>query len=283
MKTLSTIRAAALAATTVWTLACASLVQAQHVDILVSQDQAVGGKLVIGGYDDGLPGVDNPGPVGVFGFDAEFDGAGSPYFGNGEPGFRARKTAELTPLFGLPGGEDLGFSFQTFTMSANAANLWYWDGSGSPNFSPSVGHQLKLKKGASDSTVTGAEMDVSGFTIATTSTIDPNPGIGTIHQHIDTYISQGVSGEPTNLGIYLVGLEFTLTGGHTPSDLTYLVFATIDEEGLITEEMHDSAIDWVQENLFEAQPEAVPEPSSILLCGAAGGVGLMVWAIRRRR
>jgi hypothetical protein len=282
MKVILTKRPPTLAVALICGLAWTASAHAQHFDPLISQDQPANGKLVVGAYDDGLPGVADPGPVGVFGFDVEFDGSGSPYFGNGEPGFRARKTAEVTPHYGLPGGANLGFSFKTFSIDANSANLWYWDGSGSPSFVPSTGHRLKLKKGASEASATGANSDVAGFTIATTSTIDPNPGIGTIHQHVDTFLSLGASSEPTNLGIYLVGLEFTLSGGHAPSDLTYFVYATLDEEGTITEAMHDSAIDWVQENLIDAQAEAVPEPSSIALAGIAGCLGLMVWGARRR-
>lgn len=282
MNTLWTIRASAVAATIACGLAWCQGGNAQHFDFNISQDQPANGKLIIGQFDDGLPGVANPGPVHVFEGDIAFDGSGNPYFGDGEPGFRARKTAEVTPYYGLPGGQDLGFNFKAFTIGANSANLWYWDGSGPVAFAPSVGHVLKFKDGAPEASVSGTNLDVAGFTIATTSMIDPNPGIGTIHEHVDTFLSLGASSEPTNLGIYLVGLEFTLTGGHTPSDLTYMVFASLDEGGSITEEMHEAAVDWVQENLVNSETEAVPEPSSVMLGVVAGGLGLAIWAARRR-
>jgi len=243
-----------------------------HEDVLVSQDQAANGTLIIGTYDDGLPGVADPGPVRVFGYDTEFDGS-APYFGNGEPGFRARPNVEVNPFFQLPVGGGLGFNFKAFTIGIDSANLWYWDGMGSVDFDPATTHQLKWKKGASEASVTGANADVTGFNIANVS------GTNTIHQHIDTFISLGASMEPTDLGIYLVAAEFTMAG-HTSSDLTYFVYATLDEGGLITEDMHDDAIDWVQDNLVNA--EAVPEPSSILLGALAGGLGLAVVAVRRR-
>ena len=247
-----------------------------HEDFLISHN---GSNLVTGGYDDSIPAIITEGPKRVYEFDVEFVSGGSPY-NSPDPGIQSRPSGEMSSLMALPAGEDLAFRMMPITVGASSRNLWYWDGAGSVDFtslSSSTVFQLSHPSSSGSSSITGTDDSiVPGFLINTVSA-GPDP----IHQHLETTLSTS-GGEPAQ-GIYLASVDFELTGGLGRSEPAYLVYATVDIGGTITEEMHEAAADWVLDNLVNQKnatsESAIPEPSSALLVGC----GLLVLARKRRK
>lgn len=248
-----------------------------HEDFLISHN---GSKLITGGYDDSIPGVTDEGPKRVYEFDVEFINPGQPY-SSPDPGIQSRHQAELSTFQALPVGEDLSFRMLPITIGASSRNLWYWDGVGPVNFTTlGSNSMLKLEHPSSlaSTSINGAtDATVPGFLIQTVSS-GPDP----VHRHLETTLSTA-GGEPEQ-GIYLASVDFELTGGLGRSDQAFLVYATVDELGSITEEMHEAAVEWVTANLLAESPgpgnSAVPEPNSALLLGSGT---LLFTLVRRKR
>lgn len=224
----------------------AGTAQAQHVDILVARD-TTGTKLVSGSAD-----ISNGNyVVGARVFGAEFgEDPLLPHLAS-DPGYNA--VTNPTGGLALPGNTSLNFNFKNITIGSAQSNLFYWDGTGSVNFSPvSAGQTLTASKsGGFSATVDGSPLDVTGFTI------NPTSSTGFVHKHLDFELT-GNGGNPAD-GIYLVSQQFQMTSLQA-SDPIFLVF----NSGM-TELIHDDATQWVQTNLTP-----VPEPSWLLLISALG-------------
>jgi hypothetical protein len=258
--------------------ACAEEV---HYDVLVTSQ---GGKLVIGGYDDGLNAA--IAPLNVFGGESLGLGTLDPYLSDGEPGFRAvsqaflndpAKTDPAGVYTALSGTTNLTFTFQPITIGATTRNLFFWDGVGGVDFSPlTAGYALSLQKsgfGGWTRTITGTSAGV-----VTGATIQETGADGAVHQHLVTEIADNGAGPAT--GFYLFSLQFQMNG-FTPSDNAYFVFGAYDAENppdlVAFEAAHGAAELWVENNLV-----AVPEPSSVALAGL-GVAGALAAGWRRRR
>lgn len=264
-------------------IASAAVATADGVDILFSSN---GSKLITGGFDDGTDSVTTEGPLRVYEFEVETDAftPGGP-FTSDDPGLQSVQQSELSTFFALPHGAELSFSALPISIGANTSTLFYWDGSGAVNFLPAlVGSTLELDLGSPTSgtaplTLNGSQMTAqTGFGIAFVDEFDAEP----IHTHLETAI--GTSGGNPNLGIYLISLEFALTGLDS-ADPVYLLYATIDENFSLAqfeamEEDHELAVEWVEANLLTST-NAVPEPGTLLI--ALIGLVLGSGAIYRRR
>lgn len=241
--------------TLVFLIALAPLTAQAHNDAV---PYALDGKIVTGGHDDAL-GTDTI-STRVFGYDFGEDPF-DPYF-IGDPGFNnGAFAAGLYPNNGLlPVGKTLAFDVVT--------NLQYWDGTGSVAFSAApAGVELGLARGSFEVQVSGTGQSGSVPSIGSTG------AGGRLHVHLGSnlYFNDSTNPSAPNApdGIYLVGLKLKLTDGSLlPSDTIYLVY-----NGLLDEETHDEAIDWVQTNL-------VPEPATWVLM--AGAVVSLAPLVRRR-
>jgi hypothetical protein len=237
---------------------CGAAVAHAHDDVV---PYALDGKIVTGGHDDGL-GTDAL-EMRVFGYDFGEEPS-DPYF-IGDPGFNNGAFAiGVYPNNGLlPTGFTLGFDVVT--------NLQYWDGAGSVSFAGApLDVSLGLQRGSNTVFVSGAGQS------GTVPTIGSTGASGRLHVHLGSLLNytDGINPDLPNPpdGIYLLGLTLKLPGsGLSDSDTLYFVY----NNGL-DEEVHDQAMDWVQNTLV------VPEPSSyVLMATAAGALGLI--ARRKRR
>jgi hypothetical protein len=226
-----------------------------HEDVL---PYGVGSKIVTGGHDDVL-GTNNI-TQRVFGYDFGEDPS-DPYI-IGDPGFNNGAFAiGLFPNDGLlPAGFTLGLNVLT--------NLQYWNGTGAVSFAPSAaGVDFGLTRGSNTLHISGTGL--SGVT----PTIGSTGGIGRLHVHTSSALkfTDGTNPLAPNApdGVYLFGLEMTLSGsGLANSDPIYFVF-----NNGVSEEIHDEAIDWVQNNLV------VPEPATWVLLA----LGLLVAPLMGRK
>ncbi|HEY2895215.1 MAG TPA: PEP-CTERM sorting domain-containing protein [Pirellulales bacterium] len=212
-----------------------------HEDVL---PYGLDGKIATGGHDDVL-GTNNI-TQRVFGYD--FGEDPSDPFIIGDPGFNNGAFAiGLFPNDGLlPPNFTLGLNVLT--------NLSFWDGAGAVSFAPSAaGVDLGLTRGSNTVHISGA-----GLT-GITPTIGSTVAAGRLHVHTTSTLNftDGTNPLAPNApdGVYLFGLELTLTGsGLAKSDPIYFVF-----NNGVSEETHDTAIEWAQNNLV------VPEPSTWVL------------------
>ncbi len=249
-----------LTLTLILAVTAAAAARAQHADVV---PYAVGGKILAGGHNDVT--LEDNIELRVFAFDFGED-PGDPFF-IGDPGFNNGGFAiGVFPNDGLlPAGFTLGFDVVT--------NLQFWDGAGAVNFAAApVDVSLGLQRGSNTVEVSG--IGQSG----TVPTIGSTGASGRVHVHIASLLNStdGIDPSLPNApdGIYMLGMTLKLPGsGLEDSDVLYFVY----NNGL-DEEMHDLAIDWVQNTLV------VPEPSSVILLGSAlGAVTLVGWRKRRRK
>lgn len=250
-----------------WTLALTMILAAATAAAARAHDDVVpyafNGKLVTGGHDDGT--LTDTLEMRVYGFDFGEEPS-DPYF-IGDPGFNNGAFAiGVFPNNGLlPAGFTLGFDVVT--------NLQYWDGAGGVSFAAAPADiELGLQRGSFTTYVSG-----TGQT-GTVPTIGSTGGLGRLHVHLGSLLNytDGIDPALPNPpdGIYMLGMTLKLPGsGLADSETLYFVF----NNGL-DEDVHDLAIDWVQ-NTF-----VVPEPSSYLLMGSAmSAIGLIGWRKRRSR
>lgn len=226
-----------------------------HLDILLQLDTS-GKKLVTGWYND--VGNARGYPQRVFAGDLEetFDG--------GEPGVRA--VDELLPAgtLTLPSEALVTLDLMPMTIGSTTSNLFYWNGEGDVDFkNVNQGTTLEITApGGYKATADGTD-DIA----VSMNRFDKTGSTGTLHRH-PVYFLDGTTDE----GFYLISLRFGIAG-YEYSDPAYLVFATSGAD----EEMHEVAVDWVNNNLAN-----VPEPSTFVL-GALQVVGLIAWRRRRSR
>lgn len=221
---------------------------AQHVDI---RPYVESGQIRTAGFVDATSTVLPD--MRVFGSDFGED-PGNPYFTQ-DPGFNAAAGS------GLPAGSQLLFNIVGAAGLGLSANLSYWDGTGAVSFSPTPADEtLMLAFGSQSRVVDDSTSFVSGFSLQTVT------ATGSTHRHLNATLN-GVGGDPT-AGIYLLPLELQSSDASLEKSLPFFV---VYNNGL-DEEIHDLAIDWVQENLVN-----VPEPSSfLLLATVTSGAGLMM-------
>jgi hypothetical protein len=163
------------------------------------------------------------------------------------PGWNAlRNPAPLPPGASLlPPSVDLGFNI--IATSQVGRNLVYWDGTGEVAFGAvPAGEVILVSKGQALSgriVADGGTNNIPGYAIATTS------GGGYIHRHLsfslygDDTLNDFNSDVPTP-GIYLIGLEATLSGFALPSAPLWIVFSHKTEATKAV-----AAANWVTENL----------------------------------
>lgn len=219
-----------------------------HFDI---RPRVESSKIVTDGFDDGTS--DLLSNVRVFGYDFG-ENVDDPFFAQ-DPGFNAASGS------GLPVGSQFKFNL--------LGDLQFWDGSGEVAFADvSSGESLDLNFGASTRTLTGSSGAQAGFNIQTVG------AGGTVHRHLNAFLNgpdgntlpagPGSWGAGDSIqaadGIYMFSMQLLLdpNGGIASSDPIFIVF----NNGL-DEEVHDSAIEWVNTNL-------VPEPMGASLVGLLG-------------
>jgi hypothetical protein len=235
--------------TTLSLLSVAVSAGAQHLDI---SPGTAAGRIVTGGYDDA--GSSFVPDVRVFGYDFGEDPL-DPYFAE-DPGFRSLAHAQGGTY---PAGATLAFDI--------VSDLQFWTGTGFAGVP--TGESLHLERGTFSVDVgTGETLPKTGLLIGTS---DAN---GVVHEHLSAFLygsdgnavaGDGIEAAP---GIYLLSLILrTDAAGVAESDPIWVVY----NNGL-SEEVHDEAIGWVEENL-------VPEPATALMLLLGGGLGV----IRARR
>jgi len=271
----------------------ASPAAAQHGDFLLSIQNGNPNKIDVGLVDFGVSVLELSGHVAHEIEVPVFPSLNLPGEATLEPGFVGEPVPgglNISPNAALPSNTAVSFSFRTFYNPdlALSGNLFYWNYVANPSgplweVNP-AGHTLAWahNPGAfpltGSASVDGANVDVPGFVIDTT---DANGGL---HRHLDTILAGAGNTDPS-IGIYLAAVRFEM---NPMSDPVFLLVGALDLDNPIDEEefegyLHE-AEEWVEDNyaLLTNGPNAVPEPSSILL-GAAGGLGLIGLAIRRRR
>ncbi len=233
--------------------------QAQHADVV---PYASGGVILTGAHDD--LGDTTTQSMSVFGYDFGEDPL-DPWIIN-DPGFN-NSSAFTTGVFPNDGKLPTQSTLALAIAAGAYGPLHYWDGSGSPSFTPaSDGVGINLNKGSFNLLIGGSTTSGS-LNIASTGVQ------GRVHQHLDSSIGSGWSGSSFATpgaadGLYAFGV--TLSAGGLTSAPIYFVYNV----GL-TEEVHDEGIAW-----YEANVVAVPEPSSATLAGIA--IAGSMWLGRRR-
>jgi hypothetical protein len=231
----------------------------QHADI---KPDVENGRIVTDAWVD--PTSELTPNVRIFGYDFQEDPL-DPYF-IADPGFNTAGPS------GLLVGSTLSFNIVDGASFGLPGNLSFWNGVGSVAFStvPNL-ETLRLNLGAQNRTIGSATGEVAGYPIGTIA------AGGSIHRHLGSFL-QGADGnstpgdgnEPT-AGIYLIPLELTGSDAALADSLPLFV---VYNNGL-TEEVHDSAIGWVESNLL-----TIPEPATCALLGM-GVLALLVPTWRR--
>ncbi len=222
---------------------------AQHADI---RPYVENGRILTAGFVDSTSTVLPD--MRVFGYDFGEDPS-DPFFTQ-DPGFNAAAGS------GLPAGSQLLFNIVGAGSLGLPANLSYWDGTGDVSFSQTpAGETLELSFGMQTRIADASTNFVTGFNLQTVTSS------GSIHRHLNAFLNGGGS-DPTE-GIYLLSLELESSASNIAKSLPFFV---VYNNGL-SENLHDVAMDWVQDNLV------VPEASSFLLATIASGAGL---TMRRR-
>jgi hypothetical protein len=229
-----------------------------HFDVVPYSD---GSKILTGGHDHASTPKITVESMNVYGY--EFDD-----FPNdiGDPGIN-NSSSFTNGVFvnnGLLPAGMLSFS----VYSGSYGSLHYWDGSGSPSFSPVTdGVEITLTSALGSLSIGGATtsgtldlVDISGI----------GPAAGRVHDHLDSGISLSALA-----GIYAFGgVLSTAALGVAASDPIYLVYNVG-----ASEEAHDAAIAFYE----SLGPTAVPEidPNSL---GSAFALvaGSLAWLERRR-
>lgn len=226
-----------------------------------------GGQLTTGGHDDEAGTTTFA--TRVFGYD--FGEVPSLPYNIGDPGFNNSNAEDLTifPNNGvLTGGANLILNYST--------PLYYWNGIGTVDFVlASTDSALRLGNSFAQATTISS----TGASSSTLLIGPTNIATGRIHQHLMTALLFNGDSDLATLpnapeGFYMLGGFLSLSNGSTAaSDPFFIVY----NNGL-TEEVHDEALDWVQNNL--AAPTAVPEPGTLISFGLTG-LAFGLYAYRR--
>ncbi len=259
-------------------------VRAQHVDVMPVSVVGDPNLIETGAFDfDGFSVTALP-PQRVYENDLEEPIPGADLLA-GEAGVTALSaTAAASLLAGtgytnLPGGVDLRFDFNAFSLGGRpAANLWYWDGvddngdgdyADDISFAPAAGTTLTFETsgGAFSASVDGGALPVPGFVIDTT--LLDNPGTmddetGFLHVDMDALLDDGDSDPATGLALGVYALALTLSYNPQSEPIFWVFNGGLGEEG---------------ELAVEAAVAFVPEPSAAMVL--IGSAALLAW--RRRR
>lgn len=233
--------------------------RAQHADVVPYTN---GSAILTGAHDD-LGGTTSQ-SMSVFGYDFGEDPL-DPWIIN-DPGFN-NSSAFTTGVFPNDGKLPTQSSLALAIAAGAYGPLHFWDGSGSPSFTPaSDGVGINLNKGSFNLLI-GGSTTTGSLGIASTGLQ------GRVHQHLNSSIGSGWNGTAFTTpgaadGLYAFGV--TLSAGGLTSEPIYFLYNV----GL-TETVHDEAIAW-----YEANVVAVPEPSSATLAGIA--IAGSMWLGRRR-
>lgn len=232
-----------------------------HFDVVPYSD---GSKILTGGHDHGAsPTVTVP-TMTVYGYDFNED-PGNPY-SIGDPGINNSSsfTSGVFVNDGLMPAGMLSFS----VSSGSYGSLHYWDGTGSPSFSPVTGGVEVTLASTLGSLAIGASTTSGSFNIR--NVLASGPSAGRLHLHLDSTIS---SGAPD--GIYaLGGVLSTSAVGVADSDPIYFVYNMN-----ASEQAHDDAIAFYE----SLGPSPVPEIDPGSLAGMIALVGGSLSLIERRR
>jgi hypothetical protein len=224
-------------------ISLARAASAQHADV---RPYVAGGQIHTAGFVDASS-AQVP-IMRVFAYDFGED-AEQPFFTQ-DPGFNAESGS------GLPAGSQLLFNIVDAGELGLPANLSYWNGLGEVSFTPTPADEtLRLTFGSQNRTADDSTSFVTGFSLQTVA------ASGAVHRHLNAYL-EGSGGDPT-VGIYLVPLELQSSDATLQKSLPFFL---LYNNG-VTEESHDLAIDWVQQNLVP-----VPEASSFLLATLGGAL-----------
>jgi hypothetical protein len=241
--------------------ATAGFAQGQHVDI---RPYVQNNQIATDGYDDATS--DIVPNLRVFGYDFQEDVL-DPYFAS-DPGFNAAAGS------GLPGGSQLRFNILDAAAFGLSGNLSYWNGNDADSIAPGIqvafatvpsGETLTLSLASSTVAVGSGTGEQAGFNIQNVT------ASGSVHRHLSSVLN-GSGGNPAD-GIYLIPFELTSSlVSIADSKPLFLVYNNGN-----TEEMHDLAITWVEENLVP-----IPEPESCVLMLLGAGVYVARQHLRRR-
>lgn len=193
------------------------------------------------------------------------------YFAD-EPGFNHPEDDSALPagVTSLSMGDEIFVVKQTFDFDGASSDLFFWDGTGAPSFTPAVDADFDIVTPGAGGSI-GTAGAGGGF--------DDHP-----------LFELSNSGAFPTPGIYLGGFEAQV-GMLNPTDLLYLVMGT---EGLITADflgisqgefdmLTDEELDEELEEVIElavghVEASLVPEPASVLMLSLAG----VALAVRRR-
>ena len=227
--------------------------QAQHSDVV---PYASGGVILTGAHDDLLDTTTQS--MSVFGYDFGEDPL-DPWIIN-DPGFN-NSSAFTTGVFPNDGKLPTQSTLALAIAAGAYGPLHYWDGSGSPSFTPaSDGVGINLNKGSFNLLIGGSTTS-GALNIASTGVQ------GRVHEHLNSSIRSGATLGAAD-GIYAFGVTLS-AGGLTSAPIYFLYNVGLSET------VHDEGIAW-----YEANVVAVPEPSSATLAGIA--IAGSIWLGRRR-
>jgi hypothetical protein len=191
--------------------ACLSLavspVMAFHADIFLTQQNG----LLLTGRGSADPGSGGEPEVGIR-FHVN-DIAGFAPFVDTNPGISARQASDLffesSDFQPLPGNRNVGFGLRAFCIqNGAAANLFYWNGSGTVAFQPvtNFNDSLEVRATSPGSAVaSGMPDNVTGFDFTAT---DP---VGAIHSHlVFDFDVDNNSATPASTGVFMAALEFNM-------------------------------------------------------------------------
>lgn len=206
--------------------------------------------------------------------EGEFGESPNPAYRANEPGLESDPDELIehgeTPL---PGGALVGFDVVEFVLGGATKSLFYWDGTGAPDFvtlaSP---HELKI----SDSTESfSLQFDgggpVAGFNFALTADgSGPDPA-GFLHSHLlfDLVDASGIGTTSPVDGVYVFATTFRVDG-LAGSEPVYWVLASGGDE-----EIHETAVNYISRSVG-----LVPEPATLTFA-ALTLVSGMLWRSRR--
>jgi hypothetical protein len=207
--------------------------------------------------------------------EGEFGESPNPAYRADEPGLESDPDELVmhgeTPL---PGGALVGFDTVTFKLGGVSKGLFYWDGTGSPDFSSrAVPHELKISDPTESLAIqfSGLGLNV-GFDFALTADgSGPDPA-GFLHSHLkfDLVDPAGSGIDSPAAGVYAFATTFRV-GGLANSEPVYWVLASG-----VGEAVHEAAIFSISKSVG-----IVPEPGSPTL--AASSLVLGIWCRTRKR
>ena len=215
-----------------------------------------GGRVVVGGYDDGAG--DTVSTLRVNGYDFG-ETADDPY-NITDPGFNTLGASTFT------GGTTLRLTAVATGGTMGGTFLRYWNGVGEPTFAPAAAGTTVSLSASPTRTLT---FSAAGTVATPAGVMDLQVGTfgtnGSLHAHLGTSIAAATPAVPE--GAYLIAFALTNPGtGVNASEPIYVVY----NNGL-TESQHDAAIE-------AATAAYVPEPGVATLLS-----GVLVLTRRRRR